>query len=799
MLSKYIYPQLSILFWLVFLIPKASFAATPDTRSDSFNVTHYTITLDLSNLSTQSISGSCLVKGVSKINGLNRLSLELHKLIVDSIKQNGTIVPYQYNDSLLTVKPIVAWNAGDTFAIMVWYHGQPEVTSWGGFYFDHSDDYAFNLGIGLYTIPHNLGRVWFPCVDNFTDKATYSFYIQSKSGSKAFCNGLLIDSVLNINNTLTWHWEMMEPVVPYLAAVGIGPYKTIYSTYKSITGVTKPVVIGILPDDTTLSRTTFQHLPAVLSEYENAYGPYPFDRIGFVGVNFGSGAMEHASNISLPNSWIEGGLSDEYLWAHELSHQWWGDLATCSSAADMWLNEGWACYNEGFYQEKLYGATAYNQYAMGTRYTALRYAHIVDSTDRPLSPMPEKYTYGPTTYDKGSCVVRSLRNYLGDSLFYKGVKTYLQQDFKYSSASASDFEASLTKSTGVDMAEFFNEWVFGNGWPHFEITNLIFDTITTSDNIVSINLRTVDNNYQYSNTPLTMSYFNYDFSRHDISFKYSSTGPNKVKIPLGPQFFALDLDGKVTDATTKQYQVVKAKGNVDFTESLMNITVDSLKDSALLYVVHNWIAPERTANTPKNVKLSSDRYWTVDGIFNPGYHATALIQYDGRTLSSAYNGGFLDNDFLKGVKEDSIVLMYKPVVGGDWTLLNVNKDYTVTTGTNHTDEFGDIKILNLKKGQYCFGIYDYRAGIAPISMNNYGMVIYPNPASDKLHIRFNSPVFVQSIQVFDSNGKLVKSIANPASGSGDILIQNIHLPDGVYILEANTAAGQSSMRFVIKN
>jgi hypothetical protein len=237
---------------------------------------------------------------------------------------------------------------------------------------------------------------------------------------------------------------------------------------------------------------------------------------------------------------------------------------------------------------------------------------------------------------------------------------------------------------------------------------------------------------------------------------------------------------------------------VDLSESLMSITVDSLKDSALVYVVHNWISPLRTSNTPKNIKLSTDRYWTVDGILPNGFHANALISYDGRFFSSPYTGGFLDNDFLSGIKEDSIVLMYKPLYGGDWTLLKENIDYIKTMGISHTDEFGNIKILNLSKGQYCFGIYDYRAGVSPINTENTGMQIYPNPAKNSLNVKFKETDIVRSIQIFDSNGKLVKTISNPLCNSGNIVIDDIYLPDGIYILRAATNSGMSSSRFAIE-
>ena len=784
-------------------------ATTPDTRSDSFNVTHYTVSLDLSNLSTKSLSGSCAISGVSIINGLDRLSLELYKLNVDSVVQNGKSVQYLYNDSLVTVKLDKPYNAGDSFFVTVWYHGKPVSTSWGGFYFDASNNYAFNLGIGLYTNPHNLGRVWFPCVDNFIDKATFSFFIRSKNTQKAFCNGLLVDSVLNADNTLTWHWEMRQPIVPYLASVAVGIYKTIYSSFKSISGKTTPIMIGILPQDSTIAKTTFQHLNQVLAEYENTYGPYPFDRVGFVGVNFGSGAMEHASNITLPNSWIEGGLGYEYLWAHELSHQWWGDQVTCSSPQDMWLNEGWATYNEGFYQEQLYGEKSYDQYAMGTRYYALRYAHVVDSADRPISPMPTEYTYGPTVYKKGACVVRALRNYLGDSLFFKGVKAY-QHDFANKSASSADFENELTKSTGIDMTDFFNDWVYGKGWPHYEISGML--ALPNGHLRPRVEFRQVDNNSAYKNTPLTVNSFDANWKRTDISFTIDSFGNSGVQLPVNPIFYALDMDGKLPDATTKQYITIKAKGSYTFNESLMNLTVDSLKDTALIYIVHNWISAERTANTPKNIRLSSDRYWTVDGIMPTGFHSTATIQYDGRSLSSPYSGGYLDNDFLKGRVEDSIVLMYKPLYGGDWTLLTETKDYIKNMGSNHLDEFGNIRILNIRKGQYCFGLYDSRAGIIVAHKPKTGMSIYPNPSSGNLRIDFEGRFSINSVQIFDTNGKMVMNDYDPISKMVDydydhshgnpqqgLFYQNLNLPNGTYMVRIISSEGDVfAEKFVIE-
>ena len=127
--------------------------------------------------------------------------------------------------------------------------------------------------------------------------------------------------------------------------------------------------------------------------------------------------MEHATNITYPNSSINGSLSDEWLYAHELSHMWFGDKVTCASADDMWLNEGWAVFCESVFREGLYGKESYKTTMRSKLKDVLQFTHIKDGGYRALYGIPPEYTYGSTVYDKGGQVAHTLRGYLGDSLF----------------------------------------------------------------------------------------------------------------------------------------------------------------------------------------------------------------------------------------------------------------------------------------------------------------------------------------------------------------------------------------------
>jgi len=274
----------------------------------------------------------------------------------------------------------------------------------------------------------------------------------------------------------------------------------------------------------------------------------------------------------------------------------------------MWLNEGWTCFNESMYQDKLYGRTAYNDYARTVHYQALRFAPPAENGYIPLSPMVPAFTYGTTTYQKGACVAHSLRSFLGDSLFFNGLQTYIH-DYSFSSASSDDFKNSLSKTTGIDLTGFFNDWVYSAGWPHFEMTGQTPDALGYP---ITVTLRDLHNTGHYAGTPLEITWFDAAWKKNILNFNTGNNYFIQVHIPKAAIFAGLDMDGKITDATTKGYQVFKSTQSYTFNEAMMKLAIDSVKDSALVYIVHHWIAPERTAGTPKNISISSDRYWTVD-------------------------------------------------------------------------------------------------------------------------------------------------------------------------------------------
>ena len=410
------------LFFVFFIIFITASLSAQNSRSDTTDILRYEINLDFTNMGNQQIKGNCKVKFTPKINGVSVLRLDLLELVIDSVVGSNGILTYTYNDTLLNIDIATSMNTIDTSEVRVYYHGSPQqdASGWGGFYFQ--GNYAFNLGVGFDANPHNYGRVWFPCFDNFVERSTYEFNIITAGGKKAHCNGALISENVISGDTITRKWVMNEEIPSYLVCVAIADYATVHQSHNGLLG-NIPIELVARSNDTTNMKNSFLHLPDAIDIYEIGYGPYRWNKVGFSLVPFGSGAMEHATNIAYPLSAANGGLGSETLMAHEFAHHWWGDLVTCETAEDMWINEGMAVYSEHLFLENIYDyKTSLN--AIKTNHKeVVRYAHINEGGYRAISGIPHQYTYGDHVYKKGAVVAHNMRAYLGDSLFFVGLQS----------------------------------------------------------------------------------------------------------------------------------------------------------------------------------------------------------------------------------------------------------------------------------------------------------------------------------------------------------------------------------------
>jgi aminopeptidase N len=187
------------LFCTVVFLPRTTFAQLyhPD-------VLNYQVNMDARAIFNDGFKAQTTLKCIKKNDEI--LILDLTNFSVDSVKIYNSLTTFSKSDSNLSINIPLLYSQIDTLIIDVFYHGIPFTDkTWGGFY--RQGTYAFNLGIGFTSNPHNLGRAWFPCVDNFTDRATYNLSVTTGAGYTAVCGGLLTDEISNPDGSVTWGWQ----------------------------------------------------------------------------------------------------------------------------------------------------------------------------------------------------------------------------------------------------------------------------------------------------------------------------------------------------------------------------------------------------------------------------------------------------------------------------------------------------------------------------------------------------------------------------------------------------------------
>ena len=728
------------------------FPQTEDNRSDSIDLTHARVTLDLSNALAKSISGCCEWSFFTKVDHVAALTLDLLGLTVDTVLLNGETVAFtQVGEHINVVFP-AALPLGSAHTMAVCYHGDPQkdASGWGGFYFDAN--YAFNLGVGFDADPHVFGRAWFPCFDNFTERSTYTFDITTTQWQPAYCNGAMVSDETTTDGKRRRVWQMDQSIPSYLACVAIGPYTSFSRSYSGENNVI-PVEIAAAAGDTVKVRNTFQHLPDAIHAFEHWYGPYKWSKIGYSLVPFGSGAMEHATNIAIGRSFIDGTLNYETLWAHELSHHWWGDLATCSTAEDMWLNEGWASYSEHLFTEWVYGRQNFQNAVRSNFLSVLQTAHVTEGGYRAVSGIPHALTYGTHVYNKGAVVAHNLRGYLGDSLFRVGVRTALESNV-FTDWSSTQFRDVMSNATGYDLTPFFENWVFSGGFTDLLIDSTLVSQTAAGEYEVTLFVKQKLRGAPtfFSKVPLEITFVREDHTR--IFRMATITGEEStVQFTLDfiPKFAFLNTNLHLTLARSDGEKVLKTTGTTNFQEAKMNLVVTDLgADSVFFRVEHHFAHPDDWGANPNNYQLTS-RFWQVYGDFSPDFKAQATISYDGRGQLDQ-----LDTPLFAatGPSEDSIVLLYRPSAGLPWVPY---PDYTKITLSTTTDKFGQLKLLKLKSGQYTIG-----KGVATLSnqapSNGLGMsTLSPNPCVDNIQLKTVKPF--DQLQLVGQDGSIMSDLS----------------------------------------
>ena len=726
-------------------------------RSDTIDVLKYTINLDITDFTNKKISGNTIIRFAPKINGQNKLRLDLLKLVIDSIKQNSVVITYNYNDTLLKVNLVASLNTTDTSEVTVYYHGVPQgdPSGWGGFSF--SGNYAYNLGVGFGAKPHNYGRVWFPCFDNFVEKSKYEFNIITDTTKRAYCNGALVSDT-KLGNKRTRQWILNKEIPSYLASVAVADYTQVNWSVNAANG-TLPIVLAARASDTVALKNGFIHLPNAILGYENYYGPYVWNRVGYCLVPFNSGAMEHATNIAYPVAATSIAYESQ-LMAHELSHHWWGDLMTCETQEDMWLNEGMASYSERLFLEWTYNYAKYLAEVKLFHDDLIKYVHFKEKGFRAISGVPFEYTYGDHVYKKGADVAHTLRSYMGDVPFFNGLKYVLQQK-AYKSMNSIEFRNLLQTSSGQNLTAFFDNWVLNGGWPHFSIDS-VKTTGTSSPYTSTVYLKQKLHGAPtlYTNVPLEITFMNSVWSKEIKTISMSgSTQFFTVQTNSLPAYAGINVGSKISDAISSEYKTIKTVANVAYSLGKITLQVSNKGiDSSYIRVEHNLAKADAFKNNTHNFRLNTQHYWKIDGIISSGFLSKIKFNYDGNKNTSGIS--YLDT-CLTTINGDSLILLYRKNAADDWKEVSNYSKFKSGTKT------GFVTADTFKLGEYVFanGKSSVIIGLNEKNKTKAEMIIFPNPASTELTINLQNFKLTSSnsIDIIDMQGKLVKHIQNISS------------------------------------
>lgn len=718
-------------------------------RADTIHVHHYDIVLNITDFNNKIIYGHTDLQVVSKVDDLQYVDLDLQRLVVDSLWVNNQPVSnFTHEGTLLHIPLSQPIQQHDTVQLRVFYSGRPATDSYfGGFYY--SGEYCYNLGVAFRDLPHVFGRAWYPCLDFFTDKSTYTFTIETEAGKRAICGGELVDSLATDTNTIFWRWELNDPVPTYLTSIAVGNYMHYADTVQGLTRVI-PIDIYTRPSEFDRIAGNFAHLKDALHIFESRFGPYPWCRIGYVGVAFTGGAMEHVTNIAYPQLAITGNSDNESLYIHEFSHMWFGDLVTCLRAEEMWLNEGFARYSEALADEMLYPSDnpltdGYKKNIRDLHAKVLRNAHIDDEGYWALDSMPQAVTYGTTTYDKGALMIHTLRKYMGDSAFFAAIPDMLSA-FAYQNISTLQLFDFLSAHCGTDLHAFREAWVSQPGFLHFSIDS-ICPTETAGEYRFYVRQRLSHARHFGQNNLLDITFFSSDNQRYTLrDFQFSGElGEGLVQLPWVPVAAVVDLDEEMADAIIDYTFNVTSTGLKSATNANVRVLVNACPDTAFLYVADNLVAPDALSGENSHLLgISNQHYWSI-------VVAGDVLEGSMRFDIKAGSESDPDYEFLQGHTMNELVMLYRRNPGDSWTPLGTTKTGTLANG--------HLAVDGIRTGEYAVGIGDGTVGIDLAVSEPTLFAVYPNPASDYLIVENVQSLNNQTLRCFimDMNGRQVMS------------------------------------------
>ena len=377
-------------------------------------------------------------------------------LKVDSIISAQKSISFTHKNDIISIESNLFQN---TDSLTIYYSGEPNKSGFETFTQEfHGSNYPI---ISTLSEPYGAAD-WWPCQNSVTDKIdSTEITITCPNKYTGISNGILIKT--NKKDTVnSYVWKHNYPIATYLIAFAVTNYAQFDLYFKMDEKDSVLIQNFVYPEDGLVARKGISDIEPAFKLFSDQYMPYPFakEKYGHAQFNWGGG-MEHQTISFVTNF-------EYYLLVHEMAHQWFGDYITCSSFRDIWLNEGFAVFSEGLATEKLIGKQEFINWKISKKNQIMSApggsVYVDDTTDI------WRIFDGRLTYAKAGMVLQMLRNQIGDSAFWEGIHSYLKDTaLVYNFALTKDLKRHFEKASGTDLTNFFNEWIYGEGYPIFYI------------------------------------------------------------------------------------------------------------------------------------------------------------------------------------------------------------------------------------------------------------------------------------------------------------------------------------------
>lgn len=745
--------------------------------SDSIDLIKHTIFIDLTDFNGFTTRSACAIDFSALTDGISALPLDLKGQQVDSVIHSSGQLDFDHSGEILTISLPETMSSGQTDQVTVFYNGGAvtDPSGFGGFYFN--SNIAYNIGVAFSDLPPSYGRAWFPCFDNFVEKSTYEFQILTSGGRSAYCNGLIQSKDTLNGDTLLTTWVMDYEIPSYLASVAVSNYDQINWEFERMAGDTIPVILAGGSQNINNLANAFSNLETVFHAFEEWFGPYRWPRVGYNITPVG--AMEHSTNISFPSVLAGTNPQTEPVMAHELAHEWFGNLVTCATSQDMWLNEGWAEFLSILAYEAISGPEEYAARMRSNHRDMLHKAHYLDGGWLTMNNIPPELTYGEHVYNKGALMAHTLRGYLGDDLFFSAMKSYLNT-FEYKNASSEDLRDFLNAQPDIDVTDYFNDWIFQPGWAQFSVDEIIVNGSGSEFNVqleIRQRLREAENFYQ--NVPVTLSLYDEDWNVFDQQIIVGGELTNlEVIAPFAPVFATLNRDDKLSWAVTATETELTSVGINLLNHSFASCIVNEIQNPVKFRIEKNWVGPGGESENNEYL-ISPDRYWRVKGLADNAFSFSLRMDFDARPTSNGNLDVKLFDLIGDEFNEENLVVLYRTHPSLPWSPL---ENIEINTLGSPTNGYARITSVDVDFGEFTFGYPNPGVGINS-STKPATIRLYPNPTRDFVQLEI-APEFADEllISVIATDGKGV--LSEQHSGT-QIQLSLGHLSSGTYIVEAS--------------